>query len=89
MREKEGVEGPVTNYAISRGFIARKLKWIGRKGAPDRFFSSARTGPFLVEFKAPGKPLELIQEREIARLRKAGMTVYVIDNADDGRALFE
>ncbi len=89
MRESEGVEKPVTRYAIQKGFIARKLKWQGRVGAPDHFYSSQRTGPFLIEFKAPGKPLDLHQDREITRLRNAGMTVHVIDNTQAGYALFD
>lgn len=89
LRESTGVEIPVTEYAKSRGFIARKLKWVGRTAAPDKLFSSPRTGPFLVEFKRPGEEPEIHQAREIKRLRDAGFKVYVIDNAEDGRALFD
>lgn len=71
------------------GFEKRKLKWIGRRAAPDKAYSHPRTGPFLVEYKRPGGEPRLQQEREIARLRKAGWTVYVIDNVADAVALFE
>ncbi|PZR89783.1 MAG: hypothetical protein DI537_20480 [Stutzerimonas stutzeri] len=89
VREVSGVEKPVIAYAEKQGFLYRKLGWIGRRGAPDRLFSRSDTGPFLVEFKRPGKTPDKLQEREIARLRKAGMTVHVIDNAEAGFALFD
>lgn len=89
MREMSGVEEPVTSYARSKGFLARKCQWIGRRGAPDKLFSKKGRGVFWIEFKRPGKDLEPHQEREIKRMREAGMTVHVIDNAEDGYALFD
>ena len=82
------VEEKACARAKQQGFLCRKLKWIGRRGAPDRLFSRADTGPFLVEFKAPGKPLQLHQVREIKRLREAGFRVEVIDNIPDAYELF-
>lgn len=89
LREVSGVEKPVIAYAQSRGFLYRKVGWIGRVGAPDRLFSRADTGPFFVEFKRPGKKPLPHQEREIDRMRAAGITVHVIDNVEAGRALFD
>ncbi len=89
LRESSGVEEPVIEYAQAQGFIYRKLAWIGRTGAPDRLFSRADRGPFLVEFKRPGKGPDAKQTREIKRLRKAGITVHVIDNVEAGCALFD
>ena len=82
------VEEKACKRAKERGFLFRKLKWIGRRGAPDRLFSRADTGPFLVEFKKPGGTLELHQVREIKRLRDAGFRVEVIDNIPDAYELF-
>lgn len=86
--EIAGVENPVKNYAKKQGYLVRKLKWIGRIGAPDDFFSKKGKGVFLIEFKAPGKDLRPTQKREIQRLRDAGVTVHVIDNVAAGHALF-
>lgn len=85
---ESNVEEKAIKRAKERGFLYRKVKWIGRRGAPDRLFSRADTGPFFVELKAPGKPLQPHQVREIKRLRDAGMTVHVIDNIDDAYELF-
>jgi len=89
LREINGIEKPVIEHAVKQGFFYRKVAWVGRRGAPDRLFSRADTGPFFVEFKRPKKGLEPHQEREVARMRKAGITVHVIDNYEAGCALFD
>lgn len=64
-------------------------------GFPDYFFSFPASGPFLVEFKAPGKKPRPDQALRHAELRRAGVKVYVVsgtasaiglidDMADDG-----
>ena len=88
MREIPAVQNPVSAYARSLGWKVRRMEYLGRHGCPDSwFFKNGRL--IIVEFKAEGKPLELHQEREVARLRSAGMEVHVIDRAEDGYALFE
>lgn len=86
--EKADVELPVIDFAKRNGwFYVRKVKWIGKVGAPDRLF--VKNGRHIwVEFKAPGGPLRPTQEREHRRMRRHGMEVYVIDNPEDGYALF-
>lgn len=75
------------------GGYAAKMESGG--GFPDYFFSFPASGPFLVEFKAPGKKPRPDQKLHHARLRKAGVRVYTIsgtttalqlidDMADDG-----
>lgn len=75
-------ESDVEKYLVKRvkelGGDTRKLKWIGRRGAPDRFVMLY--GGFLVETKAPGESLRPEQEKEIAILRKAGVGVSVVDS---------
>lgn len=86
MRESV-VEREVCAFAIGRGWLVRKLKWIGRCNAPDRFF--ARDGRVVfVEFKAPDKPARRGQEKEIKRLHKAGIETLVIDSIEFGREFF-
>lgn len=80
------VEDTVKNKAIAAGWLVRKLKWIGRKGAPDNLFGKAGRTVF-VEFKGAGKEPEGQQAREIKRMRDAGFEVAVIDNVADGLKL--
>lgn len=80
------IEKAVCEYAEEQGYLVRKLQWIGRRGAPDRFFTS-RAGrvSFMIEFKAPGEMLGPDQAREIEKLRDSGFTVFVCDDEDEGR----
>lgn len=57
----------------------RKLKWIGRNGAPDRFCYWQGISAF-IEVKRPGEQPTPQQAREHARLRAAGLHVYVVDS---------
>jgi hypothetical protein len=77
------VENTVCNRAREAGWITRKLQWVGRKGAPDRFFLKAGR-IVLIEFKDRGKQPSVIQLREIERFKEAGAEVYVIDTVRDG-----
>lgn len=74
--------------AKARGWLYRKLQWIGRRHAPDRFFAKNGRAVF-VEFKSPGEKPRPGQAKEIAALRAAGLDVRVIDNLRDAYALFE
>ena len=63
------------------GGEVRKLKFISHRGAPDRLVLLPYTH-FYVELKRPGgKPGEH-QQREIWRLRKAGIRTEVINSFD-------
>lgn len=48
------IERKSVAWAKSRGWLVRKLQWIGHNGAPDRFFAKARR-IVLIEFKQKGK----------------------------------
>lgn len=76
-------EGRIVNYLVRRcrelGFAQRKLSYEGRRGAPDRLVLAH--GKFaMAELKAPGEKPRQEQAREIARLREAGIPVYVCDS---------
>lgn len=89
-------ESQIESYLVARvkalGGECRKLKWIGRNGAPDRFVmlppKSLGNGirlPALsmwVELKAPGKKAKPHQHREHERMRNMGQTVVVIDSIE-------
>lgn len=59
----------------------RKLRWIGRTGANDCFcFWPGKDTFALIEVKRPGKDATPQQAREHARLRAAGLQVFVVDS---------
>ena len=62
-------------WAEDNNVFCRKLQWIGRRNAPDRVFGfNGRT--IFVEFKRPGERLRVGQDKEIDRMRAAGMEAY-------------
>lgn len=81
------------------GWLRRKVKWIGRRNAPDDIFGRAFVEPckhcgahgrvLLIEFKRPGKKPNITQRREIARLREAGFEVHVVDNVLDAERILK
>ncbi|MFN8758687.1 MAG: hypothetical protein ACK5XA_07760 [Tagaea sp.] len=90
MRERD-----IERYLVERvkelGGEVRKVKWIGRRGAPDRVVMlpcrhdapingewQART--IWVELKAPGKVPDPHQNREHRRMRAVGQRVEVVDS---------
>lgn len=74
-------ERDVEQYAVKRvlhaGGEVRKVKWIGRRNAPDRVFMFEGMAIW-PEFKRPGKKATDAQAREHARMRRAGMFVVVL-----------
>ena len=87
-------ESEIENYLVERvkalGGEVRKLKWIGRRGAPDRIvmlpggsnlFGESLPGIALwVELKAPGEKAKPHQAREHERMRKMGQRVVIVDS---------
>ena len=96
MRESE-IEKYLVKKVKALGGEVRKVKWIGRNGAPDRLvmfpvtkqkFIDGMWGTTLwVELKATGKVTEPHQYREHKRMRDMGQTVYVIDSLEGVDAL--
>lgn len=82
------IENRVTKVAKVNGFRVRKVAWLGSRNAPDRLFMKPGRH-FFVEFKAPGEKPRPAQQREIERMREAGMEVHVIDNLPEGLALVQ
>lgn len=93
-------ESKIESYLVARvkalGGEVRKVKWIGRGGAPDRLvmlppvrrlantLDCAWCNPagqsIWVELKATGKVAEPHQVREHKRMRKMGQRVEVVDS---------
>ncbi len=82
-------ESDIEDYLVARvkamkGEV-RKVKWIGRVGAPDRVVMlpgmyHLKPCTLWVELKAPGKMPEEHQMREHIRMRKMGQRVEVVDS---------
>lgn len=62
------------------GGTTRKVRFIGRRGAPDRVVMLPGGRLVWVELKRPGEKPEAHQLREHARLAALGQVVAVIDS---------
>jgi hypothetical protein len=94
MRESE-IENYLVTKVREKGGEVRKVKWIGRNGAPDRLvmLKGIHNHAVWVELKAEGlaalfphTPHERQQHREHERMRAMGQRVVVIDSyaGEDG-----
>lgn len=79
MREAS-VEKHLHKRVRAAGGDTRKVRWIGRRGAPDRLVMFPERQFYLVETKAPGGKLKPHQAREHARLRAFGWRVLVLSS---------
>lgn len=85
MREST-IERYLVDQVKALGGEVRKVKWIGRRGAPDRI-AMLPWATVWVELKAPGEKPRGYQAREHDRMRKMGQRVEVIDSLDGVDAL--
>ena len=83
------IESKVCEYAQEKGFLTLKLNIIGQRGWPDRVFVDPLGWHFYIEFKAPGKKLEKIQEHRFRQLAERNVLVVVIDGITSGRELID
>lgn len=75
---ESSVERYFVRCAEDAGWIVRKLKWTGRRHAPDRVMMRRVAKLVFVELKAPKGVLKPGQAREHARLRVLGFEVVVL-----------
>lgn len=78
IRERD-IERYLVQQLKLRGSEVRKVKWIGRRGAPDRVFWSP-IGPVFVEVKRPSKFLTDAQSREHARVNRFCQSAYLVNS---------
>jgi len=83
MLEKH-IEAKVCDYAKQRGLLVYKFTSPARAAVPDRLFILPGGRMFFCEFKREGQKPTPPQEREHKRLRQHKVSVFVIDNVDDG-----
>ena len=88
MRESK-VEAHLVKMVELTDGIIRKVQWIGRRGAPDRWCGWPQTDQVIgrsawVELKKPTTPHAAAhQAREHARLRACGEQVYVLATIEE------
>ncbi len=75
------IEGHLVRRVEAIGGEIRKVKWIGRRGAPDRLVMFR--GAEFVELKRPGEGLEVYQAREHLRMRRHGIRVRMLNSFED------
>lgn len=88
--KERDIEKHLVQRVKELGGECRKLRWIGRTGAPDRlvmlpalnliYGAPARERTIWVELKAPGVLPEPHQLREHTRMRRMGQRVEVVDS---------
>jgi hypothetical protein len=83
------IEEEGNKAAKATGWLQRKVAYIGRKSAPDRWYFKSPGRLRIVEYKSTGEEPDDLQAREIKRLRDMGFDVRVIDNVRDARAAFD
>lgn len=83
------VEDTVVAWAENNGWIARPMSYRGRRGCRDYdFYLNGKV--VMMEFKKEtGGTLSGNQVRERKRLAAVGITVYVIDTAEEGIELLK
>lgn len=83
MRESQ-IEKYLCDEVNKRKGEIRKVKWIGRHGAPDRMcWVPGWVYPKMAELKPPGELLEEHQRREHKRLNKMGIETFKLDSFED------
>jgi predicted alpha-1,6-mannanase (GH76 family) len=60
----------------------RKVRWEGRRGCPDCFVWWTWPRAAFIEVKAEGDRYSKLQEREVARMQDAGITVYTVSTIE-------
>lgn len=83
------IEAYLVKQVKELGGEVRKVKWIGRTGAPDRVVMLPYRARYWtsetmwVELKATNKDATSAQDREHVRMRKMGQHVVVINSIED------
>lgn len=86
--EKE-IEKRVCDYAKTKNVLVYKFTSPARAAVPDRMFIRPDGRMWFCEFKRGGQKPTDAQEREHHRLRQHKVSVFVVDNVDDGKAMVD
>lgn len=90
-RSEKSIQTAVVAYARSKGLLCKKMETgrFGSTGWPDYMFLKLHPKVFFIEFKREGGKLTALQEHSIAQLRRMGFPVWVIRNAETGKACID
>lgn len=88
MLEKQ-IEAKVCEYAKTKNVLAYKFTSPARAAVPDRLFIAPDGRMWFCEFKREGQKPTTAQEREHNRLRQNKVSVFVVDNVEDGKAMVD
>ena len=84
------LEKKIEQYLVKRvrqlGGEIRKVRWVGRRGAPDRLVMMPDQ-TIWVELKRPKGKAERHQLREHERMRRVGQRVEIIDSIEKVESL--
>ncbi len=86
--EKE-IEQAVRKYAMGLGCLCYKFTSPACRSVPDRMFITPAGVVFFMELKRLGAHPTPAQQVEIDKIRSKGVTVYVVDRVEEGRALVD
>jgi hypothetical protein len=82
------IEAFLVEMVRQLGGKIRKVRWVGRRGAPDRFvWIPGWAFPAMVELKKPGETPRINQLKEIDALRSMNVRVEVVDSMEGVRLL--
>lgn len=84
---EKDIEKAVCAYAKTLGMLCYKFTSPSRMSVPDRLFITKAGVVFFVEFKRRGSKPTPAQEVEINKIRTKGVSVYVVDNVEDGKKI--
>lgn len=81
MTKERDIESYFVGQWEAIGGETRKMRWIGRRDAPDRFAAILGWNG-LIEFKRPKKKPRATQQNEIDKLVAIGVNIEVLDTFD-------
>ena len=88
MLEKD-IEAKVCEYAKQQNVLVYKFTSPNRMAVPDRLFIRSDGRMWFCEFKREGQKPTPAQEREHHRLRQHKVSVFVIDNVEEGKTMID
>ena len=80
-RERD-IETAFCEAVEAAGGLVRKVRWLCRRGAPDRFYAFPNGRHGFVELKRPGEGLKGHQAREAGKLVVMRVNVLMIDTIE-------
>jgi hypothetical protein len=75
------VEKHLVSRIASLGGMTRKLKWVGKRGAPDRLVI-LHGHVYFIELKRPKGTPDPLQVLELARINNHGGTAITLDSVE-------